>query len=196
MYRTEPDPYCYPGTDILINRMGIRNRATLEAFEAEMSSERATEPLPGGPFTADHYLAIHHHLFQDVYDWAGRIRTIRISKGSSAFCYPEYIEQELTKLFQRLAADNELSGLDRKQFAAKGASFIAELNAIHPFREGNGRTQLVFLVELSERAGHPLNLDRLDPAAILSATIASFSTDPQHLADIICGLIENPNESG
>ena len=49
MYRSEPDPYCYPGTNVLINQLGIRDPATLEAFEAEMSSERATEPLPGGP---------------------------------------------------------------------------------------------------------------------------------------------------
>jgi cell filamentation protein len=195
MYRTEPDPYCYPGTDILINRLGIRDRATLEDFEAEMSSERATEPLPGGPLTVEYYLSIHHHLFQDVYDWAGKIRTIRISKGESTFCYPEYIELELTRLFERLA-DSDLSGLDRRQFAGKAAVFIAELNAIHPFREGNGRTQLVFLIELSERSGHPLNLDRLDPTAILSATIESFSADSRQLSDIIYDLIEGPAENG
>jgi cell filamentation protein len=144
MYQSEPDPYCYPGTNVLINRLDIRDQATLDAFEAEMTSERATEPLPGGPLTAECYLAIHHHLFQDVYEWAGKIRTVRISKGNNTFCYPEYIERELVKLFDGLTADNELSGLDRTQFAEKSAAFIAELNAIHPFREGNGRTQLSF----------------------------------------------------
>jgi cell filamentation protein len=195
MYQSEPDPYCYPGTDILINRLNIRDQSALEAYEAEMTAERAMEPLPSGPLTCDYYLAIHRHLFQDVYEWAGKIRSIRISKGNSAFCYPEYIEHELAKLFEDLAADNELSGLDRTQFAGKAASFVAELNAIHPFREGNGRTQLSFLVELSERAGYPLNLDRLDPAAILSATIVSFSAGSRQLADTIYGLIEDRDEN-
>jgi cell filamentation protein len=160
-----------------------------------MSPERAAEPLPSGPLTSDYYLAIHHHLFQDVYEWAGKIRSIRISKGDNAFCYPEYIEHELAKLFEGLAADNELSGLDRTRFAEKAAAFLAELNAIHPFREGNGRTQLSFLVELSERAGHPLNLDTLDPQAVLSATIVSFSGDSQQLAKIIYDLIEDPSKN-
>lgn len=195
MYRSEPDPYCYPDTNVLINRLGIRDQATLEAFEAEMSSERAMEPLPSGPLTPDYYLAIHHHLFQDVYEWAGKIRTIRISKGDSAFCYPEYITDELGKLFKNLTADYELSGLGSRQFANKAAAFIAELNAIHPFREGNGRTQLSFLVELSERAGHRLNLGRLDPQAILSATIASFSADSAQLAAIIYSLIDVMDEN-
>lgn len=196
MYRTEPDPYCYPGTTVLINLLDIREQATLDAFEAEMSSERATEPLPSGALTCDYYLAIHHHLFQDVYEWAGKIRSVRISKTSSAFCYPEHIERELTKLFEDLAANDELAGMDGRQFANKAAAFFAELNAIHPFREGNGRTQLAFLVELSERAGHPLDLDRLDPNAILSATVSSFSGDSGRLADIIHALIVIPTGNG
>jgi cell filamentation protein len=156
-----------------------------------MTAERAMEPLPSGPLTSDYYLAIHRHLFQDVYEWAGKIRSVRISKGDSTFCYPEYIERELAKLFEGLAADSELSGLDPAQFAEKAGAVIAELNAIHPFREGNGRTQLSFLVELSERAGHPLNLEGLDPQTILSATIASFGGDSRTLSKLIYNLIES-----
>jgi cell filamentation protein len=195
MYRSEPDPYCYPGTTVLINRLDIRDQPTLDAFEAEMTSERASEPLPTGPLTSDCYLAIHRHLFQDVYDWAGNIRTIRISKGSSTFCYPEHIRRELDALFDRLAAGGELRHLDPRQFADEAAAFIAELNAIQPFREGNGRTQLAFLVVLSEQAGHPLDLSRLDPDAILSATIASFSADSRQLADIVYDLIKKATKS-
>ena len=158
---------------------------------------RARHRTPAwGPLTCEYYLAIHHHLFQDVYEWAGKIRSIRISKGDSAFCYPEHIHRELLRIFAELAADNDLCDLDSRQFADKAAAFVAELNAIHPFREGNGRTQLSFLVELSERAGHPLNLDRLDPAAILSATIASFGGDSRQLADIIFAMIEGSVEIG
>jgi cell filamentation protein len=196
MYRSGPDPYCYPGTTVLINRLDLRDQAALDAFEAEMTSERAAEPLPGGALTSNYYLTMHHHLFQDVYEWAGTIRSIRISKGSSTFCYPEYIERELAALFDRLVAEDELRHLNPKQFAERAAAFIADLNAIHPFREGNGRTQLAFLVVLSERAGHPLELSRLDPKTILAATIASFSADSTGLTKIIYDLMEIPLQSG
>ena len=99
MYRAEPDPYCYPGTNVLINRLGTRNQAELDAFEAEMTSDRATEPLPTGRLSYSHYRAIHRHLFQDVYPWAGRIRTVRIAKGGNAFCYPEHIDREMRRIF-------------------------------------------------------------------------------------------------
>ena len=91
MYADVPDPYCYPGTTILINRLGFRDQAKLDAFEAEVTAERATQALPTGRLGYGHYRAIHRHLFQDVYAWAGKIRTVRISKEGSTFCYPEHI---------------------------------------------------------------------------------------------------------
>ncbi len=142
MYRAEPDPYCYPGTTILINRAGLRDQATLTAFEAEMTSQRFREPVPRGRLGYRHYRAIHRHLFQDVYPWAGKLRRLRIAKAGSAFCYPEYIDREMRRLFARLAKGRQLRGLDDTTFADQAAHFLAELNAIHPFREGNGRTQL------------------------------------------------------
>jgi cell filamentation protein len=190
MYKAEPDPYCYPGTTILINRLGTQDHATLEAFEAEMTSDRASEPLPSGRVGYTHYCAIHRHLFQDVYAWAGKIRTVRIAKDGSAFCYPEHIDAQMRRLFAALAKARHLKGLDAGAFASKAAHFLAELNAIHPFREGNGRAQLSFLTVLAERAEHPLALERLEPGAILKATIISFSGNEKPLAKIIRQLID------
>ena len=79
MYEAEQDPYCYPGTAVLINRLGIRDQAALEAFEADVTAERSSHEVPPGSLDYDHYLAIHRHLFQDVYDWAGEIRTVRVA---------------------------------------------------------------------------------------------------------------------
>jgi cell filamentation protein len=189
MYRAEPDPYCYPGTTVLINRLGIREQASLDAFEAEVTAERASQPLPAGRLSYAHYRALHRHLFQDVYAWAGQIRTVRISKDGSAFCYPENIDREMRRVFADLHRQKYLQGLDITPFARKAAHFLAELNAIHPFREGNGRTQLSFLVILSERAGYSLRLERLNPAAMLNATITSFQGDERPLAALIVGLI-------
>jgi cell filamentation protein len=189
MYRAEPDPYCYPGTTVLINRLGIREQASLDAFEAEVTTERASQPLPAGRLSYAHYRALHRHLFQDVYAWAGEIRTVRISKDGSTFCYPENIDREMRRVFADLARQKHLQGLDTTAFARKAAHFLAELNAIHPFREENGRTQLSFLVILSERAGYPLRLDRLNAVAMLNATITSFQGDERPLAALIAGLI-------
>jgi cell filamentation protein len=190
MYRVGPDPYCYPGTSVLKNRLGLRNRAELEAFEAEVSAERAAQPLPAGRLSYRHYCAIHRQLFQDVYPWAGRIRTVRLTKGGNAFCYPEHIDREMRRLFAALAKERHLRGVDVPTFARKAAHFVAELNAIHPFREGNGRTQLSFLALLSTRAGHPINLRRMEPKEMLDAIILSFDGDEAPLARLIRRLAE------
>ncbi len=92
-------------------------------------------------------------------------------------------------LFAGLAPDDNLRGLDKATFASKAAHFLSELNAIHPFREGNGRTQLSFLALLAEQAGHPLDMERLDPQGILEATIESFGGDEAGLARQIASLL-------
>src|SRR4051812_10580981 len=102
MYEADQDPYYYPGTSVLINRLDMRDQAALEAFEAEVTADRSAQEVPPGSLDYGHYLAIHKHLFQDVYDWAGEIRTVRVAKQGSAFCYPEYIDREMRKLFSDL----------------------------------------------------------------------------------------------
>src|ERR1051326_5261912 len=139
MYDAVADPYCYPGTTVLKNIPDIRNQAKLGAFEAAMTARRADEPLPAGHLSVSHYCAIHHHLFQDVYLWAGRSRTMRLFKDESAFCYPENIDREMQRLFADLKRRRYLRDRPAGDFAAAGSSFVATLNAIHAFREGNGR---------------------------------------------------------
>jgi len=191
MYQAAPDPYCYPDSDVLKNKADLRSAETLETFETAMTFARAEEPLPAGRLSARHYRAIHHHLFQDVYDWAGRYRTVRLTKGASTFCYPENIAGEMTRVFTWLKQHDFLRGVTAEQFPPRAAHVLAEINAIHPFREGNGRTQLTFLALLADRAGHPLNLDRLDPDATLDAMIKSFRGDEQPLVTVVAQLIEN-----
>lgn len=189
MYEVEDDTYCYPGTTVLKNKLELKNQDELDAFEAEITAQRASETLPHGGLNYERYCAIHYHFFQDVYAWAGKPRTARISKSGSAFCYPENIDREMRRLFAELAEQNYYAGLEAEAFAKNAAHFLAELNAIHPFREGNGRTQLSFLTLLAEDAGHPLNHEKLDPAAILDATIESFGGSERPLAAAIKDLI-------
>jgi cell filamentation protein len=183
------DPYCYEGTTVLKNRLDLRTEGELTDFEHAISSQRAEEPLPAGNLDQQHYCALHHHFYQDVYEWAGELRTVRTSKGGNAFCFPEYIDAQLKKLFGELASARHFRGLDADAFAGAAAHFLADLNAIHPFREGNGRTQLTFLKLIADAAGHSIDLRRLDPPAMLQAMIASFSGDEEPLARLIRELM-------
>lgn len=189
MYDAVEDPYCYPGTTILRNIPDIREQNTLEEFEAAMTAQRADEPLPTGRMSVAHYRAVHHHLFQDVYAWAGIPRTVRISKDGNAFCYPEHIGRELKRLFGGLQKKNYFRNFSREQFAHDAAAFLSTLNAVHPFREGNGRTQTAFLVLLAAEAGHPLTLPRLKPDEFLAAMIASFRGNDALLEEQILELL-------
>lgn len=189
MYDAVEDPYTYKNTTVLRNKLALRTQAELDAFEAEISSARADEPLPEGALDFAHYCAIHHHLFQDVYDWAGQPRTVRISKGGNPFCFPENIQNQATRLFDELQESGHLQNLDQQEFGGKAAHFLAEPNAIHAFREGNGRSQLTFFALLAESAGHPLDFEKLDPEKMLEAMIASFDGNEQKLSEVIRVLI-------
>ncbi|MGQ0485143.1 MAG: Fic/DOC family protein [Hyphomicrobiales bacterium] len=146
-------------------------------------------PLPAGRFTIRHYKAIHRHLFQDVYGWAGKYRTIRIHKNASTFRYPENIPAEMKKLFSRLHDGRNLTGNTAADFATEASRFIAELNAIHPFREGNGRMQLAFLTILADTAGHPLDLENMRPRPMLNTMFASFGGNEARLRKLVRSLI-------
>ena len=181
MYDAIEDPYCYKGTTVLKNIPGIRDQAALDEFEAAITVQRSDEPLPSGRMSSSHYRAIHRHLFQDVYPWVGKFRTVRISKDGSAFCYPENIQREMKQLFRTLREKRYLAELTQETFVVEASAFLSTLNAVHPFREGNGRTQTTFLTLLADRAGHPLHLDRLDPEGFLSAMVSSFHGDERPL---------------
>jgi cell filamentation protein, protein adenylyltransferase len=189
MYDATEDPYTYKNSTVLVNKLDLRSQEELDAFEAEISNARAEEPLPDGMLDFAHYKAVHHHLFQDVYQW-GHVRTVRISKGGNPFCFPENIEGQAYKLFDDLRNADYLRNLDTQTFSSKAAHFLSELNAIHAFREGNGRSQLTFFALLADYAGHPLKIERLNPEQMLVAMIASFNGNERPLANVIDDLIK------
>jgi cell filamentation protein len=159
------DPYSYPGTDVLRNKLGIRDQATLSQKEYELSSVRILElresPLRGR-FDLKHLQAIHEFVFQDVYEWAGQLRTINISKGTTSFAAADRIESYGDKVLKTLASEQYLVGLDKVNFVERLAHFYAEWNSLHPFREGNGRATREFIAELSRNAGYELDQTRID----------------------------------
>jgi cell filamentation protein len=188
-YDAFADPYCYKNSFVLKNRAGLRDAAALEAFELEMTALRAEEPLPAGRFGPVHYRAVHRHLFQDVYRWAGRYRTVRTSKDGNPFCFPEHIRAQMDALFAALRDKGGLAPHDREHFIAMAADFLGELNAIHPFREGNGRAQLAFLHLLGLRAGHPFDFAQVQPETFLPAMIASYGGELKPLREELAALL-------
>ena len=86
------DPYLWPGTATLRNKLGILDGDLLDYHERELVTQRTRQGVPGGNFDLAHLRAIHLHLFQDVYDWAGQIRTVEMSKGGSQFQFRQYIQ--------------------------------------------------------------------------------------------------------
>lgn len=159
------DPYLYPGTDVLRNKPGLRDKAVLQQFEYAQATVRAyayrAKPIRG-KFDLDHLRAIHRYLFQDVYDWAGLVRTVHIAKGASSFALPQHIESFAATLSTQLAKDNRLKGLDKPAFIERLAHHFAEFNALHPFREGNGRATREFFGQLARDAGYEIDQTRID----------------------------------
>ncbi len=133
------DPYLFPGTKNLRNKFGIRNADLLDYHEREITTLRARQGVPTGIFDLKHLRAIHRHLFQDVYDWAGEIRTLEISKGASQFQFCKYIETGMADVHRRLVKVKYFAKSSQSGFAEGAGEIIGDVNYVHPFREGNVR---------------------------------------------------------
>lgn len=172
-YDSQCDQYCYPGTDVLINKFDIRDEDELEQAEKEITSAAIYDIFyQAPPYDLLYYRNLHATLFSALYEWAGKIREVDISKGSTPFCHFSYIVPEINKLFSQLEADNWLAGLSKDEFCQKLADYYCEFNIIHPFREGNGRIQRLFFEHLALSAGYELNWSLLDRDEWLQANIA------------------------
>lgn len=170
------DIYCYPNTNVLRNRLNLTNPIELEVAENTIVGSKMLANLPLGDLNPAHLKALHKHLFGEIYDWAGDFRTIRISKNKSHFCFPEHIEQTLIALFDKSVLLNS-DGLNYDDIIKQSATFLAELNAIHPFREGNGRTQMVFMQMILGTYGLKVDFSATNKNAFINAIVQSFKHD-------------------
>ncbi len=171
------DPYCYPGTTVLRNMLSITDRDQLDLIERRMGTQRMSEGAPIGSFDLVHLQAIHRHLFQDIYDWAGEIRTVEIAKDGHQFQFCRFIETGMTDIHRRLSMADFLRNLSVEQFAAAAGEIVGDVNYVHPFRDGNGRTQLIYLQQLAEQAGHRLEISHFDALRWISASRSAHGAD-------------------
>ena len=187
------DPYIDPATGLLRNRLGITDPAALAAAEAFFTRLRIAqlEQRPAsGQFDLTHLQAIHRHITQDLVDWAGELRTVDIAKGNT-FCPVQNLRSYSAEVFGKLVRAGYLRGLPREDFVASLTAFYGDLNALHPFREFNGRTQRAFTSQLAHRAGWHVAWERLHPDRNVAASIASFNGDEAPLRAMLDDLVES-----
>lgn len=177
---------------ILDNKVNAKNNAALEKIERRCSGIRIIELKQKSfkKFDFNTLKKMHKEIFQDVYSWAGTVRNVNISKGSSFFCPAENIHLYAQDIFDRLEKKSYLKGLPKEQFCQKAAELFGDINALHPFREGNGRTQREFIYHLAKNAGYELDLNKADKDRYMTASIESMMTSSKKMEALMSDLIK------
>ena len=187
------DPFLDPRTGIFRNRLGLTDHAELAAAEKTMAALRVKQlerRRIAGRYDLDHLRAFHWTIFQDVYPWAGQLRTVLIVKAGGSFCLPHLITPTAEKVFGGLAAADHLRGRDRASFLDGLVPLLAEINALHPFRGGNGRTQRAFLTQLARDAGFRLRWESVDRDANIDAARAAADGDLAPMRALIDPVVQ------
>jgi cell filamentation protein len=185
------DPYADPVTGVLRNKLGLNTTEELAAAEREITHASLIlirESTVSATYDLAHLCTIHRRIFGDIYDWAGQIRTVAIAKGSP-FCLPQYIESSSADIFRALRDENLLRGLERDLFLEQLTFYLGEINAVHPFREGNGRTQRAFFEQLARDAGFTLDWQHLDAARNIEASAAIMRGDAEPMRKMLDTLV-------
>ena len=170
--------YCYPDSNVLKNKLGIKNHDELVTAEREITSLKiamAKAEIIKGNFDFEHLKKIHKFIFEDIYTWAGETRHVNISKGNQ-FCLSQNIEMYAADIFAKLKADYYLIDYDGN-IAHRLAYYLSEINVLHPFREGNGRAQRLFIEYLADHAGYKVDFSNVTPDEMIIASAESFVRD-------------------
>lgn len=168
---------CYEGTTCLVNKLGIRDEKRLSEVEAQITFAKAVmlEETPiDDDFGFEHFKKIHEFLLCDLYEWAGQVRTVDISKKRTKFLDAASIESIGTKCFAKVK-DGYFENLSFDEFVKRIAEFYNDVNYIHPFREGNGRTQRIYFTQLIRHYGYDINFADVDTDELMIATIQASS---------------------
>ena len=184
---------CYEGTSCLINKLGIKDDKKLKEFEAAVTlakaSELETQPISDA-FDVEHYKAIHKFLFEDIYDWAGKYRTINMSKKGTSFAQADKIPALMNACFKKLKDNDSFRNNSFDEFVENMVDFYQVTNMIHPFREGNGRTQRIFIAQLIRYNCYDINFADVDSDELMIATIQAANGVKDNLIRIFSDSIK------
>ena len=194
----DPDSiYTDPETGVLWNLVGITERDTLSFVETAATTKRTLElrTVPISVTDSSALFAIHRHLFQDVYDWAGKRRTVEISKDGKQFFPLSRFDSALTFIDNLLAEYRRIDKTDKPSLSHKLAEILDAVNYLHPFREGNGRTQREFLRLLGREKGWALNLNPPDSVDVYERYMAgTINGDIEALAKLISECLNDTTQ--
>ena len=170
--------YCYPDSNVLINKLNIQDADALHAAEREITSLRLAaakmQPLKG-KFDLKHLQKIHGYVFGDIYGWAGKLRRVDIAKGNQ-FCLAMNLDIYGNNLFKKLEQEHYLVNY-AENIPHRLAYYLSEINVLHPFREGNGRTQRLFIEYLASVAGYKVDFSQVSAEEMIVASADSFACD-------------------
>jgi len=191
IYKLKNDPYIDPKTGILRNLFDAPDQATLNQIEAEITVAVITtmneHPILGD-FDLKHLTVIHHQLFANIYSWAGKLRTVEMTKDDTRFAPVAYLEQAAKITFDELKNERYLDDLSDVEYIRRFAHYYSEVNILHPFREGNGRAERVFFTLLAQRSGRHIAWDLTDPDLGVEASIAAYHGDESQLVALFTSL--------
>ncbi len=176
----DDDPYMDTKNKVLKNLADITDSQQLIIYEDAVADASILEIMPiiqNRKIDFELWKDIHKIMFSDVYEWAGSIRTVRMSKGISLFANPQFIEHSAKDAFKQLEKENYLAGLSFEKICTQLSYYYNTLNAIHPFREGNGRTLKVIITEIARRVGYDISWEKLSFKENIAASIAGFNCD-------------------
>ncbi len=192
IYDIKKDPYIDPKTGILKNLFNITDQPVLDQVEAEITvSIIATinEYPIEGVFDLNHLKEIHHKLFSNIYEWAGKLRTVEMTKDETRFAPVEFLVRSADTLFDELRSEKYLDNLDDEAYLQRFAHYYSEINILHPFREGNGRAERVFFSILAQRSGRHIAWDLLDPKENITASVEAYHGHEDRLVLLLRSLI-------
>ncbi len=178
---------CYEGTTVLINKFDIHDENQLSIVEQGITGALIAKAFIEIPFENvdfEFYKKLHQYVFGDIYDWAGEVRKINMSKKGTSFCVFEEIENTGTLIFEKLKKDDYLKGFSDEEFISEFTDLYCSLNYLHPYREGNGRIQRLFLSMLLKNSDKTIDFSMIDKDEFMIATIKSVSGDVFLLRDI------------
>ena len=168
--------YCYPDSNVLKNKLDIRDSNKLFKLEKQIVMAKLyalRQDESNFELNKARFIYIHEFLFGDLYDFAGKYRKENVIKGNFRFAEFEYIDEQLDDLMHKLKKENYLIGLDKNNLAIRLAYYMSEINVLHPFRDGNGRTIREFIREIALRCGYILDLREVSPREMFEATVKS-----------------------
>lgn len=179
--------------DVLENKLGITDSEELRRAEERIVPIRMAEITskpPKGKKDFKYLKSIHRKLFYDIYSFAGKVRTMDIAKGKSAFCYVQNIDSEQQRIFLNVSSI-PWNRLSRDDFVDNLTILSADLNALHPFREGNGRALRTYLILLAGQYGYHLDFGAVENEALMEADIRAFYGDLDMLKNIYSDIISD-----